>query len=62
MDAEKYWREFEHSGKIADYMSYRGDADVRKRNRNEGLLGDGRVERFCACDRHGAEDGKRRGI
>ena len=30
MDAEKYWREFLHSGKITDYMSYKNDAGVEK--------------------------------
>lgn len=62
MDAEKYWREFENSGRIKDYMSYRSDLCVEKSTPYGGQLGDVGVERFCACNGHGSEDREPGGI
>lgn len=56
MDAEKYWREFLHSGKITDYMSYKNDTYVEKEKPGERQTGDVSIERFRACDGHGIEN------
>lgn len=56
MDAEKYWRRFENSGDIRDYMSYRQDllpaASSPKKERS-GNLG---IEGLCSANRYGTED------
>lgn len=62
MDAEKYWREFLHSGKITDYMSYKNEACVEKERPGERQTGDVDIERFRACDRHSNKDGESWGI
>ncbi len=62
MDAEKYWREFLHSGKITDYMSYKNDAGVEKEMPGEMRTGDVYIERFRACNGHSIENGKSGGV
>ncbi len=65
MQSANYWKQFESTGRIQDYLTYsahRGEADDGAVKGEEGKSKESPYAGICVCDRNDIETGSYRGI
>lgn len=62
MKEQNYWQEFINTGKIEDYLSFKGMQRETGAAKSDASLGDNPYAGVCEVNRDGFEDGAYRGI